>query len=269
MRVAADTLKAYLSTVVSHRSDEVLRGLASHPQMTPAKPMRTAAGAELSDPRVVGGGAAVPTPAQGATAPRQAAISGVTIPKNPECGLTSDMATVTLVLRREGRPVRRFILATGATLGREPTEVDIAIDDPSVSRRHVGLQIEDEDRSLYTIADLGSLNGTRLRGQRLRHGRIEPGEFFSMGDVEFQLLPPGRYDAAGATFRPSAQHAPLGRREEPVPPTARASGFDAVLMRRRASARTVLVGFFCMLVVALVTLIVASLHVLGAIDLGL
>lgn len=63
----------------------------------------------------------------------------------------------------------------------------------------------------------------------MRCAVLEPGEFFSVGDVELQLLAPGKYDASGVFVADTpwrAMHA-VRRAGERIPPTERANGFPA------------------------------------------
>jgi pSer/pThr/pTyr-binding forkhead associated (FHA) protein len=57
---------------------------------------------------------------------------------------------------------RRFVLAPGLnTIGREPSST-VCINDPSVSRGHARILIDDEQA---TLEDLKSKNGTQVMGQ--------------------------------------------------------------------------------------------------------
>jgi transcriptional regulator with PAS, ATPase and Fis domain len=69
------------------------------------------------------------------------------------------------------------------TIGRAP-ECDIVIANNALSRRHVRLQLG----ATMTVEDLGSRNGTRLRGERLAPGRplaLAVGESFQIGRLHF------------------------------------------------------------------------------------
>jgi hypothetical protein len=70
------------------------------------------------------------------------------------------------------------------TIGRAP-DCDLVIADMTVSRRHAGL-----DRGLrgWLLTDLGSTNGTRLNGWRVREPvPVRPGDRVSFGAVTFVL----------------------------------------------------------------------------------
>ncbi len=61
-------------------------------------------------------------------------------------------------------------------------DVDIKIDVPAISRRHARIHVGPP----MTIEDLGSSNGTRVRGQALRHGEVTtlgPGDAIELGSV--------------------------------------------------------------------------------------
>jgi two-component system, NtrC family, response regulator AtoC len=81
-----------------------------------------------------------------------------------------------------------------ATVGRAAS-CDIAIDDGTVSRRHATLAVGDD----VTIEDLGSVNGSTVRGQPIAPGRpvaIEVGEPVRIGGVLVLVQPRPRIVAA-------------------------------------------------------------------------
>lgn len=82
-------------------------------------------------------------------------------------------------------------------IGRAPS-CDIAIGHKSISRRHLRIFI-DGDR--FVAEDLGSQNGTRLRGKRITGPTpFEPGEKLQMSDftIELGFLTPKNGEAGGA-----------------------------------------------------------------------
>jgi pSer/pThr/pTyr-binding forkhead associated (FHA) protein len=93
--------------------------------------------------------------------------------------------TCTLTWRRG-----RVNLADGTyVLGREPG-VAIRVPFPSVSRRHAHVHVAGGS---VTIEDLGSKNGTSLRGERLTSSvRLTDGDSFLVGSVRVtvHLVPP-------------------------------------------------------------------------------
>jgi hypothetical protein len=72
-------------------------------------------------------------------------------------------------------------LAQGVmTIGRSH-ECDLAIEDPSVSRRHAELRVEDD---AVWLVDLRSTNGTEVNGRRTDRARLEPGDQIVIGQTE-------------------------------------------------------------------------------------
>ena len=67
----------------------------------------------------------------------------------------------------DGMQTYELRLGTLLVVGRAPTS-DIAIFDPTISRRHAEVQI---DESGVHVRDLGSSNGTFLNGNRLENGQ--------------------------------------------------------------------------------------------------
>jgi DNA-binding winged helix-turn-helix (wHTH) protein len=82
---------------------------------------------------------------------------------------------------------RTFRLVEGENIvGRDP-ECTVWLDADSVSRRHARIVVDSSDRRLQ-LDDLGSKNGTRLRGRRVRE-RVElaDGDELEFGDVRVKL----------------------------------------------------------------------------------
>jgi adenylate cyclase len=69
-------------------------------------------------------------------------------------------------------------------VGRAPTS-DLAIVDPTISRRHAELQLDDTGD--VQVRDLGSSNGTFVNGIRVESARLVPGDLVSFGKVGFRL----------------------------------------------------------------------------------
>lgn len=68
------------------------------------------------------------------------------------------------------------------TIGRHP-ESDIFLDDITVSRRHAEIS---RDRSVFTLKDTGSLNGTYLNRERIESAVLENGDEIQIG--KYRLL---------------------------------------------------------------------------------
>jgi pSer/pThr/pTyr-binding forkhead associated (FHA) protein len=86
----------------------------------------------------------------------------------------------------EGLPVGSLKLADGSrlsigtqplTLGRLP-ECAVVIDDPNVSRRHAEIRRRGSD---VVVVDLGSTNGTRVNGVRVKEQRLNDGDEIEVG----------------------------------------------------------------------------------------
>ncbi len=73
-------------------------------------------------------------------------------------------------------------------VGRDP-DVDLWSDDPSISRRHARFG-RDAEGNVY-VEDLGSTNGTFVRGQRVTLARLAPGDYVQLGAtllVRFEII---------------------------------------------------------------------------------
>lgn len=83
----------------------------------------------------------------------------------------------------------RFPLRFGETLvGRSPY-CSIVVDDATISRQHAAFQLS---RAGLSVQDLGSRNGTRVNGQRIRAARLlEPGDCVQVGNQRFELAVDG------------------------------------------------------------------------------
>ena len=69
-------------------------------------------------------------------------------------------------------------------IGRHP-KCHIAINDPTVSGRHVKLEVAEESCALH---DLESTNGVRVNGEKVTECDLTPGMLFSIGTHEFEFL---------------------------------------------------------------------------------
>jgi transcriptional regulator with PAS, ATPase and Fis domain len=90
---------------------------------------------------------------------------------------------------------------------------DVDIDEPHASRRHARLRIDDG----LTIEDLGSANGTRVRGRKLEPGKpvaLAPGEAVAIGAlvlmVQLDRLPSGASSVASASGVARSRRVPAG-----------------------------------------------------------
>ncbi|HKA88384.1 MAG TPA: sigma 54-interacting transcriptional regulator [Haliangiales bacterium] len=73
-----------------------------------------------------------------------------------------------------------------ALIGTHPSS-DLVLSDPHVSRLHARVDVEDDE---YVLTDLGSTNGTRVGGVRVRQACLEDGTLIELGQTQarFRLL---------------------------------------------------------------------------------
>jgi len=82
---------------------------------------------------------------------------------------------------------RRIPLGDRLTFGRQEGEdVDLALDDARVSRRHATIRRTSQDG--YEIEDHGSTNGTFVDGARVRACALDEGAIVRVGETVFELV---------------------------------------------------------------------------------
>ncbi|MEJ1089604.1 DUF3662 and FHA domain-containing protein [Microbacterium sp. Mu-80] len=83
---------------------------------------------------------------------------------------------------------RRHPLATARTVIGRGTDADITISDAGSSRRHAEI-LWDGERAM--LRDLGSTNGTKVDGQKVREAGLAPDTTFTIGRTEltFRVIP--------------------------------------------------------------------------------
>ena len=90
-----------------------------------------------------------------------------------------------LVVTRGPNSGSRFALDEPlVTAGRHPDSV-IFLDDITVSRRHAEVRKADDG---YTVADVGSLNGTYLNRQRVEEAELHDGDELQIGTFKLLFL---------------------------------------------------------------------------------
>ena len=104
--------------------------------------------------------------------------SRVTLPDRPSgAGL--------LVVKRGPNAGTRFMLDADVTrAGRHP-ESDIFLDDITVSRRHAEFVGQD---GVYSIRDVGSLNGTYVNRERIEEAVLATGDEVQIGKFKLVYL---------------------------------------------------------------------------------
>ena len=92
-------------------------------------------------------------------------------------GLSSRNGHIELIVSRSGHPDRRLLLKPGVLRLGRAEDNDLVLPDVGVSRRHARIIV---DNAGVTIEDLGSGNGTLLKGRPVRQKRVEDNESFSI-----------------------------------------------------------------------------------------
>ena len=82
-------------------------------------------------------------------------------------------------------------------VGRRKGFCDVVIDDPSLSKRHCVLVKTD---GLLVIRDLGTTNGTKVKGQKIRWAALLPDDRISLGSYKLRVYL-GSDDALGPSER--------------------------------------------------------------------
>jgi pSer/pThr/pTyr-binding forkhead associated (FHA) protein len=89
-----------------------------------------------------------------------------------------------LVEHKEGLVEARYLLNTDTTLIGRNESADILLDDNTISRKHAEIL---RNADVWTLKDLGSLNGTYVNGERIEeHCTINSGDEIQIG--KFQLV---------------------------------------------------------------------------------
>jgi len=109
-----------------------------------------------------------------------------------------------LVVHAPDREPRQFLLKGGKTSVGRASANDIAVEDPSASRRHAEIRV-DEAAKKISIVDLDSTNGTYVNHQRIfGECQLKANDVIRIGQVVFNLLLPG--DESGVKQGASGTH---------------------------------------------------------------
>jgi hypothetical protein len=139
--------------------------------------------------------------------------------------LGAEHATPTLVIGRDiefPQAGCRFPVREEMTLGRDAEQVDVMLDEPSISRAHVALKRapgSTPEGPIYEAVDLKSTNGMKIDGVPTTSGLLRPGQTLRLGDVDLCIVPPGRIDPATGRYETQKTRVPAETR-----PVARSSG---------------------------------------------
>lgn len=75
----------------------------------------------------------------------------------------------------------------GIVIGRG-SDVDLRIDDPGISRRHLAIKVVDSDPTpLVSVQDLGSTNGLLVDGKRVEQARLRDGATIRIGNTTMSV----------------------------------------------------------------------------------
>jgi pSer/pThr/pTyr-binding forkhead associated (FHA) protein len=140
----------------------------------------------------------------------------------------------TLVITSAQHEGRRIEVTRELVIGRE--NVDVEIDDPELSRRHVAVRPHEGG---LEVEDLGSRNGTRVDGTRIDGPtRIRHGAVLSAGTTTFAVeAPVAAPEGAGETrAHMPAQGTVVNQAPEPARQATVAGNGPPPPRRRRAAA---------------------------------
>jgi transcriptional regulator with GAF, ATPase, and Fis domain len=90
-----------------------------------------------------------------------------------------------VVLSGEGRGAEHIMSAGAFRIGKSPDN-DLVLADDTVSRAHCEIVREPAG---YLLRDLGSTNGTKVDGTRVKEVYLAPGALITVGKVELRLKP--------------------------------------------------------------------------------
>ena len=91
-----------------------------------------------------------------------------------------------LLVHTDGAPRVRFDLGGALISIGRASDNDVIVDDPEVSRHHCQLKLQ---HGAYSLADLGSRNGSWINGQPVSEVALGPGDVIRIGstEIEFQV----------------------------------------------------------------------------------
>lgn len=98
----------------------------------------------------------------------------------------------------KGKEARAWVITQEEFLIGRGADCDLRLTDKTISRHHCTIRISSDE---VTLADLGSVNGTFVNGQRVRSQiTLASGDALRLGDLEFQVAL-GLGDVFGPEFQ--------------------------------------------------------------------
>lgn len=103
-----------------------------------------------------------------------------------EPGTPDSASRAFLLVHTDGAPRVRFDLGGALISIGRASDNDVIVDDPEVSRHHCQLKLQ---HGAYSLADLGSRNGSWINGQPVSEVALGPGDVIRIGstEIEFQV----------------------------------------------------------------------------------
>ena len=90
-----------------------------------------------------------------------------------------------LILQGKFSGIEFRLRSADKVVGRDAKSADLVIDDPTVSRRHAHIYLQN---GRHVITDLSSTNGVKFRGKPIRALVLKDGMVFKIGTVQVQYL---------------------------------------------------------------------------------
>jgi pSer/pThr/pTyr-binding forkhead associated (FHA) protein len=119
-----------------------------------------------------------------------ASLEDRTVPKvgagiEDETGTVPSVASATLLVHTPGSPPYRYDIGRAVSIGRSSKAGnDLVLEgDTQISKRH--LRIELDPDGLFTLYDLGSMNGTYVNGKRVDNATLSSGDEIVLGSTHF------------------------------------------------------------------------------------
>lgn len=135
-----------------------------------------------------------------------------------------------LIIKRSKGKFQRLELSKAVTEVGRSDEMDLILQNVSVSRHHARLHLEG---GVLRIEDVGSQNGVRVNGNRLEANAIEnvsPGDHVSIGKFDLILLEPGERFFKGRFLEYMAPYSSTGVPSTPQESTYAMSATEAAAL---------------------------------------